>query len=179
MLTNVHKCEIVEEKRCVYNGGIRYTDMVGYFDGFWVVYYNQKSIANILSLAHVIRTRQVVFDSNGGNIFKVYSGKRKVVIFKPSVKDPYYWYSKLGYDTELVMLNTISEKEKRYYKKEVKQTKASNRLSELLGYPSESDIESAITHNLINDCHMTVDDYRRALDIYGVDLGIGKGGTVR
>ena len=36
-----------------------------------------------------------------------------------------------------------------------------------------------ITYNFLNDCPVTVDNHRRDLDMYGVDLGAVKGKTVR
>ena len=60
MLTNIRKCKMGEEKSCICNGGIQYTDMVGKLNEFEVVYYNDKSIAIFLSLAHVIRTRRLL-----------------------------------------------------------------------------------------------------------------------
>ena len=61
------------------------------------------------------------------------------------------------------MVNNASKNEQNYFKKEVNQAKTTNRLDELLEYPLESDIELAITHNLIKNCPTTVKDYMRLL----------------
>ena len=84
MLSNIRKCKKREEKRCYCNGGTQDTNQIGDLAGFGIVYYNSQSIANILSLASVVKQRRVIFDSTDGNIFKVFGGKQRVIKFKQS-----------------------------------------------------------------------------------------------
>ena len=78
----------------------------------------------------------------------------------------------------MVLINSVKENEERYSKREVRQARMAKRLSELLGFPSKVAFETMITYNFLRDYPITVDDYRRDLDIYGVDLGAVKGKTV-
>ena len=50
-------------KRCYCTGGIQDSNMIGDLQGFGIVYFNPQSIANILSLAEVVKSRRVTFDS--------------------------------------------------------------------------------------------------------------------
>ena len=74
MLSNIRKCKKEGEKRCYCNGGTQDTNQIGDLAGFGIVYYNSQSIANILSLASVVKQRRVIFDSVDGNVFKSYGG---------------------------------------------------------------------------------------------------------
>ena len=76
-------------------------------------------------------------------------------------------------------MNCVKENERIYNKREVKKVKEVNSLSELLSFPSQDNSKSILTHNLIKDCSLTVDDHRRVVVIYGLDLGAVKGKTVR
>ena len=78
-------------KQCYCNGGTQDTNQIGDLASFGTVYYNSQSIANILSLASVVKQRRVIFDSADGNMFKVFGGKQRVIKFKQSPKGLYYW----------------------------------------------------------------------------------------
>ena len=69
ILSNSRKYKLDEEKRYYYNDGPQYTDHEGDLAGFGNVYYNPMSIANILSLSEVTKKRDIIYDSQNGNIF--------------------------------------------------------------------------------------------------------------
>ena len=102
-----------------------------------------------------------------------------MITFHQSAKGLYFWDVRSRHDKEVVMINSVKENEERYTKREVRQARMTKRLSEVLGFPSIVDFESMITYNVLRDCPVTVYDYRRALDINGVDLGVVKGKMVR
>ena len=56
LLSNTRKCEKGQEKRCYCNGGIQDSNMIGDLQGFVIVSLNPQSIANIHSLAEVVKT---------------------------------------------------------------------------------------------------------------------------
>ena len=70
------------------------------------------------------------------------------------------------------MINSVKENEERYSKREVRQARMAKRLSELLGFPSKVYFESMVTYHCLKDCSVTVADYMRTLDMYGVYLGV-------
>ena len=76
-------------------------------------------------------------------------------------------------------MHTVKENERKYTKREMKEAKKAQRLNELIGYPSRVDMEDMLNNNLIKYCPVTPSDYRKAVDIYGVDMGSVRGKTVR
>ena len=102
-----------------------------------------------------------------------------MIKFKQSPKGLYYWNTVEHRTEELILVNTVKENERKYTKREVKEAKKAQRLNELIDYPSRVDMDAMLNNNLIKDCPVTPSDYRRAVDIYGVDLGSVRGKTVR
>ena len=49
--------------RCSTNGGSQDSDMIGDLPGYGTVWFNPSSIANILSLARILKTRRVTIDT--------------------------------------------------------------------------------------------------------------------
>jgi hypothetical protein len=62
--------------------------------GYGEVWYCPDGIANILSLAHVAKTRLVKFDSTNGNQFEVTKDDGSTIIFKQSEHGIYYYAMK-------------------------------------------------------------------------------------
>jgi hypothetical protein len=67
------------------------TKLRGTVPGYGKVWYCPDGIANILSLAHVAKTRVVKFDSTNGNQFEVTKDDGTVRIFKQSEHGLYYY----------------------------------------------------------------------------------------
>ena len=67
------------------------TKLRGTVPGYGKVWYCPDGIANILSLAHVAKTRLVKFDSKNGNQFEVTRDDGKTRIFKQSEHGLYYY----------------------------------------------------------------------------------------
>ncbi len=67
------------------------TKLRGTVPGYGEVWYCPDGIANILSLAHVAKTRSVRFDSTNGNQFEVTKSDGTMRIFKQSQHGLYYY----------------------------------------------------------------------------------------
>ena len=102
-----------------------------------------------------------------------------MITFHQSEKGLHFWDIKSRHDEEVVLINSVKENEEKYSKRAVRQARMAKRLSELLRFLSKVDLEVMVTYNFLRDCPMTVNNYIRDLDIYGVDLGAVKGKTVR
>ena len=77
-----------------------------------------------------------------------------------------------------VLINTVDSNLMKYTKKEIIQADLAKQLYSKLGKPSMKDFISMINHNLINNCPITINDVKRATDIYGKDLGAIMGRTL-
>jgi hypothetical protein len=67
------------------------TKLRGTVPGYGKVWYCPNGIANILSLAHVAKTRVVTFDSTNGNQFVVTKNDGTTRTFKQSQHGLYYY----------------------------------------------------------------------------------------
>ena len=121
----------------------------------------------------------MIFDSVNGNVFKVIGGKQRVIEFKQSSKELYYWNNEKHRTEELVLVNIVKENDRRYTKREVKEAMKEQRLNELIDYPSRVDMETMLSDNLIKDCSVTHSDCRRAVDVYGANFGSVREKTIR
>ena len=71
LLRNIRRVEEGQEMRCFTNGGHQDSVLIGDLPGYDTVWYNPDSIANILSLARVSRSRRVTIDTGVENCFNV------------------------------------------------------------------------------------------------------------
>ena len=71
LVKDIRPCGIGESVRCFCNGGYQDTDEKATLKGFGDVYFNQNSIANILSLAQVAKQYPITFDSRTEDAFIV------------------------------------------------------------------------------------------------------------
>ena len=70
--------------------GSMVTKLRGTLPGYGDVWFCEKGIANILSLANVVKTRQVSFNSNSGNQFVVTRRDGGKTVFEQSLNGLYY-----------------------------------------------------------------------------------------
>ena len=110
MLTNLRESE--RTLRAITNGGHQDSNMVGDFPNLGEVWYNDKSIANILSLADVRKVCRVTMDSDDepallvhqldGSVMKFKEHESGLYVYNPNVTKkllpvtPFYrqWLSK-------------------------------------------------------------------------------------
>jgi hypothetical protein len=176
--------------RCMYihcNAGTIWTDQMGDLAGYGSVWYCPRAVANILSLYNVSRRCRVVYDSMGGNRFvvtKVDGGQETV--FRVSANGLYY--NDVGAaataaagssSNAAVLVTTVSENKTRYTNAEASQAELARALQKKLGHISTDQFIHIVTNNLLPNCPVTKRDIMAAEDIYGPDIGILKGKTVR
>ncbi|HNJ38565.1 MAG TPA: reverse transcriptase domain-containing protein [Nitrosomonas sp.] len=84
-----------------------------------------------------------------------------------------------GNNDHIVLLETVEANLKKFTKREVEQAEEAVKLFSKLGRPSIKDYIEMIKSNRIKNCPVVVDDVRRALKIWGKDVGVLMGRTVR
>jgi hypothetical protein len=82
-----------------------------------------------------------------------------------------------GFQTALV--ETVANNLMKYTKKDIDAAEKAKRLFSILGKPALKDFITMIRTNAIKNCPLTVNDVYRAISIWGEDLGIIQGRTVR
>jgi hypothetical protein len=76
--------------RCYCNGGYQDSTLIGTLDGYGDIWYNPNSLANILSMAHVLQHFRVQFDTAIGQAIFVWRSDESKIKFICSPKGLYY-----------------------------------------------------------------------------------------
>jgi hypothetical protein len=183
LLKNIRHCGNEQGLRIYSNGGHQDTHMVGDLPGFGQVWYNQESLANILSLAEVRKVCRVTMDTREAAEIIVYKHNGDKIRFIESGKGLYYFdtaNSKVSTtSTDYSFINSVVENKAKYTTRQVNDADLAKRVYSLIGRPSHAAFVKMIRENQLDGCPITVDDANRALKIYGTDLSALRGKTVR
>jgi len=77
------------------------------------------------------------------------------------------------------LLNTVTENLGMFTKREISGANDALSLHRKCGRPSPRDFTHILLNNFILDCPITIDDWKRALFLYGTDVATLKGRTAR
>jgi hypothetical protein len=165
------------------NGGQQTSTLIADFKNLGVVWYNPKSIANILSLADVRKVCRVTMDTDQEAAMTVHKCDGTHMKFLEHA-DGLYYYDTHAINTKksvanYTLLNTVSNNKAPFVTRDIELADKARELYRKLGRPSQQKFEDILKRNLIINCPITVDDAKRALIIYGPDLATLKGKTTR
>ena len=79
----------------------------------------------------------------------------------------------------MVFLNSQYENSLLYTRRQVKEAKTARNLYRKMSYPSINDFKNAVKYNMIDDCPVKVEHIKVAEDIFGKDIHVLKGKTVK
>lgn len=82
-------------------------------------------------------------------------------------------------DDYILLSETVESNMKKYTKREVERAEEAVRLFSKLGRPALKDFIDMVKNNRLKNCPIVVEDIRRALKIWGKDVGVLMGRTVR
>jgi len=184
-LTNIRDSGKTMKIHC--NAGTATTRLIGDLPGYGEVWFHPKGIANILSLSKVKEKHRVTFDSANGNKFMVHKDDGSVRIFAESRQGLYYYDA--GNDRKDTVktkktkigttFNTVDENKGKYSRRDVARATLARKLQRTIGRPSLRKYIDVVERNLLPNCPVTKQDIITAENIFGPDLGIRKGKTVR
>ena len=80
---------------------------------------------------------------------------------------------------KVLVVNTVEEIKRSFTKKELEKADEARRLYVIVVRPSRKQFEEMIKSRKIVNKMITIQDYRNALQMYGIDLGVLKVKTVR
>ena len=166
LLRNIRRVEEGQEMRCFTNGGHQDSVLIGDLPGYDTVWFNPESIANILSLARVSRSRRVTMDTGIENCFNVYTRDRTVRKFLKSNRGLYYHDIRWG-NSSTVLANTVSENKVLFTPRMINRADKARRLYGMIGRPTEREYVSILSSNELKNTSVTVKDAKTALKIYG------------
>ena len=105
MLVNIRKVWGEDAIRVHCNSGVNIADRVGDLPGYGTVWYEPTGIAKILSMSRATKKFWVVFNSEGGNVFRTVL-LDKEVRFQLNPNGLYY-FDAANRENIVLMLNTV------------------------------------------------------------------------
>jgi len=142
------------------------------------IYLYEDGVANVLSLALTANHYHITYDNRKDDAFYVHTDN-KVVRFARNANNLYVHAPTQVPETSKCLLTTVEENIKIHTPREVERAKKARELISILGSPTIRDVKTAIAMNAIANLPVRSKDLDLAERIFGKDLGILKGKTVR
>jgi len=174
------------------NGGEMEASQVGDIPGYGKVWFNDKSMANILSFANVRKKCKITLETGPGDrnpTIVVHRTSGSPMLFKEHKLGLYIhdtgasgsnFSSKLNTICDYSFLNTVTQLESTFTPDEIQKAKQVLTLSRKLGYPSAAVLKDNISNNKIKGCTLNMNDLNRSIFLYGAKSdAILKGKTIR
>jgi hypothetical protein len=175
LLKNIRQSNTRMNVQC--NAGQRTTNMVGDLPGYGTVWYDAKSIANILSLKRVAEKYHVAFDSskNSGS-FVVTKPDGTIFEFQESEGGLYFLDTN---KSATMLVSTVADNKVNYTNEDYLKAVRAREMQIKIGRPSIKQFIRIVTLNQLPNCPLTKADIIAAEHIFGPDIGSLKGKTVR
>ena len=177
MLLNIRKVWREDAIRVHCNSGFKVMDRIGDLPGYGTVWYEPIGIANILAMSRATKKFRVIFDSEGGNVFRMILLDREVR-FQLSPNGLYY-FNAAEREKIVLLLNTVLENREGFTWREYKGAQVARRAMYLLVFPSERDFENMVRSNMIVNSPVTFSDVKNAKLVFGPDITSLKGKSFR
>ena len=154
--------------------------MMATFQGSLDVYFNPSGLANILSLKIISDLWRVTMDSTAENAIFVHfpTGVWKFVKFGVGL---YYYDTRLQSNFDKYSVNqysfvsTVEDNKLQFHRREVERAELARQVHARIGRPPQRMFEKILQSGYIRNCPITVDDARRAYQIFGPDVSNLKG----
>ena len=187
LLTNIRPSD--RPLRVHTNGGTQMSSDIGTVKNFGDVWFNSESLANILSMAKVRKKCRITMDTSveasmnvhrrDGTIMKFREYRSGLYYFDAGASAPPAEPNDTSTTSDYLFLNTVENNKQAHTRREIERADRARALYKMIGRPSEQEFVDILQKNLIRNCPVTVDDAKRALQIYGPDTATLKGKTVK
>ena len=157
------------------NGGVLKSDEAGELENYGEVWHDKRALTNILSFFQLQSKYHVQFDNKKDNVFHVFLPNGKEIRFGPSANG-IYRYDNSNKD---FCFGTVAENESHFTKRQIERAQAARKLYHAIGAPSAKDFRVLVRSNMIKNCPVTIEDIRIAEQVYGKDISVLKGKSVR
>jgi hypothetical protein len=147
---------------------------------FGFAYYDPKCITNILSFGNIVNScESVVYNSRHDCYVVQVKPGGKCYRFSRDHDSNIYLYDidTMISEPSLAMVVTVSDKMKKYSKRQVKQAELAGEYQRKLGYASPGQLLKMIGQGQLTQSGITAQEVVRSIDIWGPDLGSLKGKT--
>jgi Reverse transcriptase (RNA-dependent DNA polymerase) len=185
LLQNIRKSP--HPLRVATNGGTQISTLIGDLKNFGTVWYNPNSLANILSLAEVRRRCRCTMDTATNPAIHVHKANGTIMTFHEHENGLYIhdivsqYKNKTNSDNIInySFISTVAENKQLFSRREIEGADLARVLHRRIGRPSQKDFLHILDHCLIRNCPVTTADAKRAVFIYGDDIGSLKGKSTR
>jgi hypothetical protein len=185
-LTNIKSCKPGQEMRIYTNGGSQDYHQFGTLKFFpFDVFYNPKSMANILALKDVADRFKITMDRTKERAMLVHVSNDIIIRFSQCGNGLYYLDTSAirkttsNNVTDYSFLSTVKENKAYFHKREIEGADDARILQQLIDWPATPTFKEIVAGNQLRNCDITVDDINRAEALYGPHLAILKGKSVR
>ena len=178
LLTDVKMMTNGETLRLHTSGGFFDTKHQGKF-GDIQVWYNQNSLANILSLSLITENYKVTLDSEKDNALVIHISPGHAMRFRVGGNGLYYFDSSkvemIKIRQAFSFLNTVSDNINLYKKRDVRRASQAISLNRRINHPVKTKFVRVVKDNWIRNNPITVGDVQRSYNIFGPPLPPVKG----
>jgi Zinc knuckle len=137
LLKNIRHCGNEQGLRIYSNGGHQDTHLIGDLPGFGQVWYNTKSLANILSLAEVRKICRVTMDTSKAAEIVVYKHNGEKIKFVESGNGLYYYDTDMpkarNTSSEYSFVSSVVENKTKYTNRQVTDADLAKRVYAMVG----------------------------------------------
>lgn len=157
-------------------GGKERITQVGDLTNFSTIWYSPHSLANILALADMRRQNRVTMDTAVEPAIIVHRKNGTEMKFKEFHLGLYYYDVTKAKNnstnvTPYCLVQTVENNKSLFHRREIEAADKARELYVKLGRPSQKHFEFLLRNKLITDCPLTADNAKRAVEIYGPDIG--------
>ena len=159
------------------NSGVKIVDRVGDLPGYDTGWYEPTGIAIILSMSRATKQFRIVFESEGRNIFGMVHPDREVRF--QLIPNGMYYFDAAERENSVLLINTVLENWEGFTHREYEGDREARRAMHLLGLPLEWYFDNMVRSNMIVNFPVTFDDVKNTILIFGPDITLLKGKSVR
>ena len=141
------------------NSGVKIVDRFGDLSGYRTVRCKLTDITNILLMSRAKTQLWVIFDSKGGDLFRIVLPDREVRF--QLIPNGLYYFGDADRESSVLTLNTVSENCEGFTQRMYEGDREARQVLHQLGFPSEWYFENMVHSKMIVNCPVTFDNIKR------------------
>ena len=181
LFKNIRHCSPIKGL-CIYTDrGTQDTHLIGDLPGFGPVWYNNGSLANILSLAVVRKTCRITMDSSQEVAMIVHKHNGSELKFTETEGGLYYYAVKPTNQKviDYSFATTVAANKLLFTKQQIEQAEKGQRLYDMIDHGGQQRFFKIIRERELKDCPVTMDDAKNVFTIFGTNLHSIRGRPTR
>jgi hypothetical protein len=178
MLTNIRPSD--RTLRATTNGGFLDSNLIGDFPNLGPVWFNEASIANILSLADVRKICRVTMDITEEPAMVVHRLDGSTIKIREHECGLYVFHLHKHSSDDVAaytLVSTVAAQKRLFTRRDIAKADVAQQLYRVIGQPSKADFHRILNNGSIRNCPVTSLEAKRALTIYRPDIAKLKGKT--